>query len=462
MVQFLVMSLFLMVGQGDEDQARAAIAIAQAQASYQAPAVVKPSPTPTPIKPEPSSKSPYMIALNSALENDKLLLIYVGGPLTNRAGSVSVQVSRLEGYPVKCLVLSIPLNGEMVWKATLPLDATNAQIDKAFKGVSQPADPFGDPFSGSNKRLARRTADDSPWLAVSEQKKVRDMWPDGVPLPDTLKFYKLAPASQSVAAFGYPGAGNNHRFVPPSIGDENPNREFPWIGSGGMDHARKGTWRNVTGMSIPNGTNIEAWRAPMEVKNSFGSIQHEVAVHWQFPSGTQMFDVLIRKNDDGTEHIFNIRRRVKGDTGWDDGASFLPDIDTDSISTFEVSGTSRTKRVLGVSLIKHRVVTVNEIKAKPKFKEANEATVAMNDGGHYFPQGFIGAGMSCNKCHNGAVHESKDYGGPLLRGKDTVFSWYPIRTNLVIDSVGLPTSVADAAYVPAMDNRWPLAYLGRK
>jgi hypothetical protein len=175
-----------------------------------------------------------------------------------------------------------------------------------------------------------------------------------------------------------------------------------------------------------------------------------------------MFDVLARKNDDGSEHIFNVRRRIKLASGWDDGASFFPDVKAGEIETSYSNGSERSRRVLGVPRITYRFAVVEKLsERKIKFKEADETTIAMNDGGHFFPPGFKGSGMSCNKCHGGGVHESKIYGGPLLRGKDTVFSWHPVPESMVVGGEALEPRLFHAVHTPGVDTRWPLELIGR-
>ncbi len=350
----------------------------------------------------------------------------------------------------------------------LPASASDADICKwaAVKPASAPervVQPSAVPFDNRKPSLlsagdlpapadANRYAT-GPWLPQAEQEKVKALWPEGVPFPDTLKFYKLRPASQRVASFNSPGQNNNRRFVVPTVGAENANRDFPWIGSGGMDWAKPGTWRNVTGMALPRGSKIQWWLAQMPLKNSFGNIQMEGAMHWEFPTGTQMFDVLVRKNDDGTEHVFTVRRRVKEAKGWDDGTSYFPDVAVKEHASYKSAGNHRTKNVLGVEEITYRVGLLGKL--RPERVKFKESTTQLTDEGHFFPPGFKGTGMTCNKCHNGGAHESKDYGGPLLRGKDTVFSWYPVSEQVV----GVAESfTGNADFTPTVDSRWPLEY----
>ncbi len=448
-----------LIGYGPDDDARAALALAQANAAKPAPKKEQPK-LPAKIKDNDKAKRQavdkncaIVFFVNTEVRTDDLTGVFVAAYLDEYQGDdtprVVVAVPDGEGGLVYNKVGGhwyLPPNAD--GKAIEAMAAAQAQA--ARRTVSRPAVPF--PSSRAEPQLAR--PEGSPWLPVGDQEYVRSLWPDGVELPKTLKFYKLRPASQRVDAY-VPGDGRGRRFLPITMGglriNENANRDFPWINSGGMDFANKGTWRNATGMALPENSKIKTWLAPMRV-----STQYEIAMHWQFPTGTKMFDVLIRKNVDGSEHIFNVRRRVKNDDGWDDGASFMPDVPLGDVKVSHDLGSRRSREVLGIDRIAYRVATV-KVDKKAKFKESN---VAMNDEGHFFPPGFKGTGLTCNKCHSGAVHESQVYGGPLLRGKDTVFSWYPVNPSFVIDGESLESSIFARVNTPPPDQRWPIEYLG--
>lgn len=365
-------------------------------------------------------------------------------------------------------------NADMLKKLTARLDGLDGKVDalqksvdalkltpkaktppgtqwapNAVRTVSQPATPF----SGQSSLVVHQAdADDSgPWLSVGEHRKLWDMWPAGMTYPKGIGFYKLTPVSQSVDRLSLDGSPLNliprRPFVPMSSGAENVNREFPYRGSGGLDWAKPGTWRNATGLLIPDGKKINVWEGPKVVTTSSGSKQSELALHWSFPDGTQMFDVLIRKNADGSEHIFTIRKREKLSNGkWTDGVSFFPDVQTTKESLYATAGTKRT-RVIGVEKVSYRVASVAPISGKPKFIESR---IAMEDGGHFFPPGFLGAGISCNKCHVASMaNEEAPYSGPMLRGMDSVFSWHPIDVR---------TMGQDK---PGIDHRWPIRVVSK-
>lgn len=439
---------------GPDDDAAAAIAIAKAKEADKQP---KPRPIPVP------KRETYLEAKSRAVKEGKPFVVFIGVDRRYIRGTVSYGVSEgaFDGYPAKG-VLVADASGNL--KAELSPSASDAQIASAIKGVTvqQP-----DPFEQSNRRgvLKRRVADDdSPWLPVGEQDKVFAMWPQGVPRPETLKFYSLPKASQAVAALNTPGKDGGPpiiMFTHHTESVSNINHQFPYIGSGGMDWAEKGTWRNITGLSIPEGKKIKVWKdwKPLNVGNNF---QEERALFWSFPTGTEAFDVLIRKNKDGSEHIFTVRKRTKvSETAWDDGVSYFPDVAGGEEMKEATDHTARTKRLFGGRLIQYRYRKVEPLQAGKRYPFKEQLT-AVSDGGHFMPPGFMGTGVSCNKCHSipslpnqkgtGSLSgEIADYGGPLLRGMDTIYSWMPVRTDYIASSV----READNPVTP-LDYRWPI------
>ena len=281
----------------------------------------------------------------------------------------------------------------------------------------------------------------SPWLPRAEHEHIWKLWPDGVPYADGLGFYSLPRASQRLAKTNEQPSRGFHS-------GSGINLEFPYIGSGGMDWAENGTWRNVTGLAIPKGQKIAVTVQSKPVLNEYGYFQTEQAMFWAFPAGTQAYDVLLRRHRDGTEHIFNVRVRTKIDAErWDDGASYFPEIATEKTVTYTTIGNARTRDVLGLQRLAYRVAEIAPLPIRRyRFREA---TIAYNDGGNFFPPGFKGTGATCSKCHvTGMAGESAPYAGPELRGRDTVFSWYPVRVESIDNGAEF--------YTPSLDYRWPI------
>jgi hypothetical protein len=448
-MQFTIL-MALSIGYGPDDDAAAAIAIAKASIKKEQ-LNVKPTPKADDVPPFPKYESVYMNVMDSAAQQNRHAVIFVGhkGTVLNRdigTRLVGGSVDSLEGFPAKCVVVCEP-NGKgwMNWKATLPADATDKQIADAVKGVT----PTQDPFDKSVKRDRRRADGDSssPWSPQSEQDYIRKLWPEGVEFPDTLKFYSLPKASQRIATTNDRPSRGFHLL---RRGEQNINLEFPYVTSGGMDQAEVGAWRNVTGLAIPEGGKIKVWAQRTPILNSFGSYQQEEMLFWKFPSGTQAYDVLIRKNDDGSEHIFTIRVRERDDKGWDSGLSYFPSVEVGETQSYVTAGNTRTRDVIGVEKVVYKVAEVKPLDRKRYlFKPRN---TAISDDGHFFPKGFKGTGLSCTQCHvKGMMNEASPYAGPALRGQDSVFSFFPTRVD----------SIDTDYYTPRIDHRWPLEIIGR-
>lgn len=69
------------------------------------------------------------------------MVVFVGHvPRTSADGVVLATVNTLgSDYPQQCIVVSMPDNGDVIWKATLQTTASKADIAKA---VSRAAAPF--------------------------------------------------------------------------------------------------------------------------------------------------------------------------------------------------------------------------------------------------------------------------------------------------------------------------------
>ena len=283
------------------------------------------------------------------------------------------------------------------------------------------------------------------WLSQGEHGAIWDMWPAGVPCPDTLKFYSLPKASQRIATTDNRPSFGFHAVTE----SQNINSEFPYAVSGGMDWVDRAMWRNVTGLSIPKGKKISVWVAKKDVLNSFGRFQSEFALFWAFPDGTQVFDVLIHKKPDGQEHIFTVRVREKNGT-WEN-QSYFPQVVTGEYADYHHPGNSTTRNIFGVEKITYRTAKARILFPFRKYI-FKESKIAITDDGVFFPKGFVGHGMACSKCHvTGMNNEKTPYAGPELRGRDTVFSWYPVTLDSIVKN-----KVGGEYYQPRLDSRWPI------
>lgn len=72
---------------------------------------------------------PYADGCNAALISKTPLVVFVGHiPNIEVKGVVHATVPALEGYPAKCIVVSVPEKGDLYWKATLSANATEKQV----------------------------------------------------------------------------------------------------------------------------------------------------------------------------------------------------------------------------------------------------------------------------------------------------------------------------------------------
>src|SRR6266516_4487054 len=82
--------------------------------------------------------------------------------------------------------------------------------------------------------LVRAQDDEGPWLPKTEQKRLLDLMPKGVPVGKNLQFYKLRPVYQKMYTM------NNGRS---RINDITPVEDVdPWRVSGGLHHVDQKEW----------------------------------------------------------------------------------------------------------------------------------------------------------------------------------------------------------------------------
>jgi predicted RNA-binding Zn-ribbon protein involved in translation (DUF1610 family) len=75
------------------------------------------TPATPPVKPVYAMT--YEQGCAASLKTGKDLLVYVGMPSKFNSYSIVCERDSLEGYPAKCIVLSRPQNGEMIWIKTM-------------------------------------------------------------------------------------------------------------------------------------------------------------------------------------------------------------------------------------------------------------------------------------------------------------------------------------------------------
>lgn len=200
-----------------------------------------------------------------------------------KAPCVVAFTKTLEGYPVKCIVVT-EVGGEL-WQETLSASATDTEIAAAVKGVSRKtAAPFQ-----PNVQPEAREVDAS---VASHAKGAR--------------FYSLKPLYQNMYTM------SSRPYVDyDSIHDPAAPEHHPFIVSGGMQ-GLKG-WRSDKALMIPDGKKVEVWRQYEEVRAFAPTIRYR----WKFPAGTVAYDVL--STDKG---VFEVRTQTRADDGWETKVTF--------------------------------------------------------------------------------------------------------------------------------------------
>lgn len=70
----------------------------------------------------------YEQGIRRSLETGAPLVVFVGTPHRIIAGAVTCRATVLADYPAQCVVVAAPVNGRLVWIATLSIDATDGDI----------------------------------------------------------------------------------------------------------------------------------------------------------------------------------------------------------------------------------------------------------------------------------------------------------------------------------------------
>ena len=245
----------------------------------------------------------YQAAYDRAALRGKPLVVGVACAAPAGEWELSL-VKRLDGYQAPCIVLSVPKDGWLYWKATLPPTATAKDIRASLGTVRLEVRPISAaPFSGVAPRATadgdERTA--GPWLSSAEHQRIRSLWPVGVPWGQRLKFYTLAPRYQNLYTM------NNGTFHGRNI-DPLHHEQRTFTVSGGMTDVDASTWNSVKGLDIPAGKTIDVWEEYVDVL-AYADVPR---YRWSFPEGARAYDVLFN----GTGDIFEIRTRTKTEDGW--------------------------------------------------------------------------------------------------------------------------------------------------
>lgn len=116
-------------------------------------------------------------------------------------------------------------------------DASDAEIRHAAGlEASRQAVPFG----------LKSTADGSPWLPSSEQQRLRAVWPEGVPMPSDLAFYRPAQHVQRSAVTDYP---QERRYNVLTVSWLTRRSQWPYDVPGGLDRISRSQWQAFPAVS---------------------------------------------------------------------------------------------------------------------------------------------------------------------------------------------------------------------
>src|SRR5260370_29776966 len=94
----------------------------------------------------------YTDAHAESLRTGKPLIVWVGRPNRDVAGYICCSVASLDGYKPPCCVVSVPVEGVIFWRATLPAIPTDEEIHDVIRkqaGLWPVAVPSTAPFLAS-------------------------------------------------------------------------------------------------------------------------------------------------------------------------------------------------------------------------------------------------------------------------------------------------------------------------
>ncbi len=145
----------------------------------------------------------------------------------------------------------------------------------------------------------------------------KDLWPDSVQMPKTMRFYRPTNYTQRLAITGGVETNNLYRLDQDDVWTNsapalNPNRLFPWASAGGLHEV--GGWGSRVGIAIPEGQKIQIWRERVDVPLSSRPLPK---VLWSFPDGTVLADLLFTK-----DALFELRLREKVKGKWRSSVPF--------------------------------------------------------------------------------------------------------------------------------------------
>lgn len=233
----------------------------------------------------------YDQGYNKALNEKRPLVVFVGSASPREVDGVVVAVAKvLSDYPTNCVVVCVPHPGKfMVWKATLPVIATDGDIVKAVR-------PSAAPFDKSNKRMYARPD--------GQDDDAAGLWLDWMERPEGMVRYRPARFTQSI---GITTDLNTGIRVHEILRVDRSGLESHWRVPGGMDSVSG--WRSDLWKYEPSPARIDV--GTIFVRNSLGYMQLNRGYRRAYADGTWFVDVL---SNDGV--IFEVRIAEKDNGRW--------------------------------------------------------------------------------------------------------------------------------------------------
>jgi hypothetical protein len=277
----------------------------------------------------------------------------------------------------------------------------------------------------------------APWLVQKDQARLKSLWPEEVPWPETMKFYKLPMAQQRIKIL------DDRSYYAFHLTDKDEEKEI-WTVSGGLHSSPRSEWGNVTGLAIPKGKKIKIWIGQRAIPRTGQLLD---SLEWEFPTGTVAVDVLIRIKPK-QQYVFELRMRTKKQGGWDSIAYRPYEIPKNAVKKSLYSELPNG-HLNALKITDPKVVyTFWQVKEILPSKLMPNSKLLRDDSG-FLPKHYYGPGLSCKACHNRAG-DAVDYGVGCVPGKDTVLSWRP-NTEATVNNQLIGVN-------PAIDGRWPVEW----
>lgn len=228
----------------------------------------------------------YSEAYTQALKLNKPLVVYVGYPVLKPLDGewLAAHVDHLRGYKTPSVVVAVPRDGELYYRADFDEAPSAATIRRVIgKGVERmSAAPFrGQPLSADDNQSSR-----SGWV-----------WSDA-DIPEYMEPYHRSRFTQRIAVT------NGRDTITPV---DRSSLEEKWRVPGGMVGIKG--WASRLYSWAPQ----RRWVGNIGVLNSFGYIQQNRGWKAEYEVGSEFLDVL---ENTSSGEVFEVRKAVKTADGW--------------------------------------------------------------------------------------------------------------------------------------------------